>query len=326
MLPKLTIAIPVYERIFCFDEALSSALAVHGCSEILVVDDNSSHGEFEKICRSKNDPRIRFEKNPRNFGLFGNWNRCAELATSEFVAILCSDDIIEADVYKRFLEAYRQAPELDIFFGSFAALDYSTGNVSVERSFPSGPMTAKELLEEVAERGPGFPVLSVIRREKLLRFPFVAKPHSGNDWLWIYSHASDLNLYADTKPLVYWRQHADQDAKKSGSITTDCWPLMYKNLSRQLEKLNSRKVQKANRRATGVVLTWLLNDKQKRGRWHHRLTGEEASQNIFLSTAKDIADQNWLLRKLLTAETTWPLYYHLGRVLRKIKYYPATFG
>lgn len=325
MSPTLTIAIPVYERVTYFEETLSSALDVQGCSEILVVDDGSTHDEFERICRSKNDPRIRFERNSTNVGLFGNWNRCAELARSEFVAILCSDDIIAADVYKRFLEAYRQAPDLDVFFGSFVMLDSSTGNVREVRSFSPGPMTSKELLEDVAENGPGFPVLSVIRREKILRFPFVAKPHSGNDWLWIYSHATELNLYADTKPLVYWRRHADQDAKRSEAITTDCWPLMYRNLSLQLEKLNSRKVRKAKRRAEGVVLTWLLNDRQKRGWWHSRLNGKEAGENVFLSTAKEIADRNWLLHKLLTAESTWPLYYHVGRALRKAKVYPPLF-
>ena len=49
-----TIAIPVYERLMGFEEALESALAVVGCTEILVSDDCSSHNDFEKISIKKN--------------------------------------------------------------------------------------------------------------------------------------------------------------------------------------------------------------------------------------------------------------------------------
>src|SRR5688572_728920 len=114
--PKLTIAIPVYERTFGFEEALLSALAVEECYEVLVVDDGSKHQEFEKICSRNQDPRVRYEKARQNLGIFGNWNRCAQLAKGDFITILCSDDIIEPDIYKRFHTALQQEPDIDVFF------------------------------------------------------------------------------------------------------------------------------------------------------------------------------------------------------------------
>lgn len=321
--PTLTIAIPVYERTFGFEEALRSALAVKECFEVLVVDDGSKHKEFEKICSKNTDPRVRYEKASRNAGIFGNWNRCAQLAKGDFITILCSDDIIEPDIYTRFSKALQQDPNIDVFFGSFVTLNEATKETKVIRSFPAGPVSAKWLLEDAAENGPGFPVLTVTKREKLLQFPFVENPHSGNDWLWIYSNASNFKLYADAKPLSFWRRHPNQDAKKSEAITTDCWPMMYANIIAQLKILHSKKVRKARRRAIGVVLTWLLNDKQKNGRWYHRLTGPEPNQNPFIGTAKEIADKNWLLSTFLRADATWPLFYNIGRISRKMKlYYP----
>ena len=38
--------------------------------------------------------RISYYKNKENLGMFGNWNRCLELARGEWVCILHSDDKI----------------------------------------------------------------------------------------------------------------------------------------------------------------------------------------------------------------------------------------
>lgn len=323
MSPTLTIAIPVYNRIFGFEESLDSAISVSECNEILIVDDNSNHNEFENISLSKNDSRVRFIKNSRNYGIFGNWNHCAELATSDFIAILCSDDIIEADSYKRFSEALTFYPHIDLFFGSFAIFGDNIANAKMIRSYPSGPITARVLLEDAAESGAAFPVLSFIRRKKLLDFPFVAKPHSGNDWLWIYTNAKHFDLYCDPKPLSYWRRHPNQDAALSQSITMDCWPMMYTEISNQLKLNHSKKAGKAKRRAIGVILSWLLNENEnEKGSWEGRLKGNVGVENIFLAKANELSTQNFLLKKMLIPSFFRPLYYIIGRLLRRLKFYP----
>lgn len=325
MSPSLTIAIPVYNRTFGFEESLNSALAVRECIEILIVDDNSNHNEFEKLCSKNSDIRIRYLKNTTNFGVFGNWNRCAQLATSDFIAVLCSDDIIEADAYSRFQKAVDQLPELDLFFGPFVIFYDKIDDSKTLRDYPPGPISTQTLLEDAAENGAAFPVLSFIRRQKLLELPFIEEPHSGNDWLWIYSSASSLNMYCDSKPISYWRRHPNQDANLSQLITTDCWPLMYTEISKQLLTLNSRKANKANRRAKGVILSWLLNDKKRGSVWSNRLNGSENKNNIFINKAKSIADENLILKKILSSNFFWPLYYNIGRLLRKFNVYPGIF-
>ncbi len=321
MIPSFTIAIPVYERTFGFDEALQSAIAVKGCNEILVCDDVSSHDEFEKICLAKTDPRIRYVRNDSNRGIFGNWNQCARLASGDFIAILCSDDLVVPEIYGWFLEAFVTMPDLDIFFGAFGTFKDSIADSRFGRSYPTGPMSSQKLLEEAVERDAAFPVLSVIRRSTLLKFPFVEKPHSGNDSLWIYSNASSFKLYAHSRPLSYWRRHEDQDAVKSQSITTDNWPLMYAEIANQLRKYESPKAKRGDERAIGIILSWLLNDKNKKG-YYKRLLAPEALDNPFLAKAKSLANGNWLLSGLLTSTLMRPFYYNVGRIYRKLKIYP----
>jgi glycosyltransferase involved in cell wall biosynthesis len=321
--PTYTISIPVYNRVYGFKESLDSALSVKECTEILIVDDNSDTNDFEIICKSYNDNRIRYFKNHINLGLFGNWNKGIELAKGDYISILCSDDLINSDIYKLFLEAYSEHLDLDIFFGNFVTFSNSINDSVVHRSFRSGLISALELYTDAINNGPCFPVLSVIKRDKAIQYPFVSKPHSGNDWLWIYTNAHHLKLYASSQTLNYWRRHPNQDAVLSQSVTMDCWPLMFMNISQYLSSKNNWLAGKARRRAKAVILTFLLNDqKNKQENWINRIK-KEKNDNYFIKTIYQIVENDLLLKKMLYKSKISPFYYFLGRLIRKIKYYPS---
>jgi glycosyltransferase involved in cell wall biosynthesis len=87
-----TIAIPVYNREKELGNALESALSQAGDDiEILVIDNCSTDRSWE-IANSFADPRLRLVRNATNLGLFGNFNRCLELAQGRYIRILGSDD------------------------------------------------------------------------------------------------------------------------------------------------------------------------------------------------------------------------------------------
>lgn len=321
-LPNYSIVIPVYRRVFGFQEALNSALAVDGCQEVLVLDDNSDHDEFRKIVEATNNPKARYLRNSENQGLFGNWNKGVQTASGEFVSILCSDDIVAPDAFQLFANAYRSDPQLDVFFGSFCTFNDSIDSAVTSRVYPKGPMSSLDLIADAVRNGPLFPVLHISRRSKLLELPFVAKPHSGNDWHWIYANATALRLHAVDKPVNYWRRHPDQDAAVSSAITTDCWPLMFLEMTRQLRDNHHPLEAAALRRAKGIVLKWLLNDHRSQESYVRRLRSPDAQSNLFLRAALELARDDWLLSRLLDAGPTDNLYYNIGRFFRKIGYYP----
>jgi len=317
-----TIAIPVYMRILGFKNALESALMVEGAAEILVIDDNSNHNKFEEICMSFKNAKIRYLKNKENIGLFGNWNKCIEEANGDFVSILCSDDLIESNAFILFKNAYQKNTHIDVFFGTFATFTSDKRDAIFHRHYKAGTMKGTELLKDAILNGPCFPVLSIMRRTMAMQYPFVSKPHSGNDWLWIYSNAMALNLYATNETINYWRRHPDQDAVKSQSITTDCWPLMFRLAQEQLHIVDKSLSKKAFNRAKGVILSWLINDFNSRTGYFQRLLSNEAKSNIFLEESILIISDDWLLKKILSSKKSSFLYYNLGRFIRKIGYYP----
>ena len=100
-MPKCTIAIPVYNRCEMVRKSLESALSQKVRDlEILVVD-NCSTDDTWKTLNSYSDPRVRLVRNDSNLGLFGNFNRCLDLARGQYLRFLCSDDQLSPDCINR---------------------------------------------------------------------------------------------------------------------------------------------------------------------------------------------------------------------------------
>ena len=97
---KITIAIPTYNRPFLLKETLNSALFQKGYTDycIIVVDNNPQRKDATELLLEKyNDERLLYFKNNENIGMFGNQNRCFEIAKSEWVVLLHDDDLLYSD-------------------------------------------------------------------------------------------------------------------------------------------------------------------------------------------------------------------------------------
>lgn len=95
--PLVSICIPTYNRAGMIREAIETSLGQsYRNIEVIVVDNNSSDNT-EEVVKSYQDPRLRYVKNERNLGLFGNFNRCIELSRGKYLHILHSDDYIDPD-------------------------------------------------------------------------------------------------------------------------------------------------------------------------------------------------------------------------------------
>lgn len=96
---KVSICIPTYNGERYLEETLNSVLnQTYDNFEVIIVDDQSSDNTWEILNRyATQDDRIRLFNNEHNLGLVGNWNRCIELAGSEWIKFVFQDDIIRND-------------------------------------------------------------------------------------------------------------------------------------------------------------------------------------------------------------------------------------
>ncbi len=89
----ITFAIPYYDNLEFLRLAVDSVHRQTISNWRLIVCDDSTQGEpVNELIRSYDDHRSVYYKNNRNLGIAGNWNRCLELASTEYVTLLHADD------------------------------------------------------------------------------------------------------------------------------------------------------------------------------------------------------------------------------------------
>jgi len=93
------VLVPVYNRAYCIEQALASALEqTFGDLEVVVVDNCSTDGSWELIQRAaSSDARVRAFRNDSNIGPVRNWLRCVREARGELIKIIWSDDLLHRE-------------------------------------------------------------------------------------------------------------------------------------------------------------------------------------------------------------------------------------
>ncbi|OKP01941.1 glycosyltransferase family 2 protein [Xenorhabdus eapokensis] len=101
LFPEISIMIPTFNRPELLDEAIQSAInqkVDFNISFEVVVVDNCSNPEYtndiDRVVKKYIPGNIRLFRNKKNIGMYGNWNRCIELARGRFLSILNDDDIL----------------------------------------------------------------------------------------------------------------------------------------------------------------------------------------------------------------------------------------
>jgi GT2 family glycosyltransferase len=92
----VTVAVPTCDGAAHLPESLRSVLAQDGVAFDLVVSDDRSDDDSLKVVRATAGDRARIEVNAQRLGLAGNWNRCAALANTPYLAVFHQDDVMSA--------------------------------------------------------------------------------------------------------------------------------------------------------------------------------------------------------------------------------------
>lgn len=104
--PFLSIMIPTYRRADMLRGTIQSAISQidPGISyEVVVVDNDSEVDKATVECVKpfvESNRNVYYYRNAKNIGMFGNWNRCLELAQGKWVAMLHDDDQFQTHYVK----------------------------------------------------------------------------------------------------------------------------------------------------------------------------------------------------------------------------------
>ena len=175
-MPKLTIAIPTYNRAQWLEKCLSALGASLRQSQARVTDleifvsDNASTDESAKVVeRAKATiPGLQYHKLEQNVGANRNVAHCVRLAKGEYVWCIGDDDFVKPDAIDRLLEILDGS--LDYAIINFQSIYAKNDVVESARRFPtntdiyfSDPDSAMRYFHEF----PGF-ISCVIARKEIL--------------------------------------------------------------------------------------------------------------------------------------------------------------
>ena len=91
--PLVSVLMPTYNRAHYIREALSSVLMQSYKNFELIILDDGSTDDTEKVVIEFNDSRIKYVKDSVNRGIVYRRNESLKLAKGKYLAILDSDDV-----------------------------------------------------------------------------------------------------------------------------------------------------------------------------------------------------------------------------------------
>ena len=209
-MPNVSICIPSYNHGAFIGEAIQSVLDQTYLDFEIIVADDCSTDNTEKVVKSFKDPRIKFFRNENNLGMVPNTNKALKLAKGEFIGVLNSDDYYDPKMIETALKMFDKNPEIGFAYSPYVMVN-EDGEVITKveprdwgRKFKSKEGFKKLALGNVA------PPSGVIVRRKCYEtvgpfdeeFPYC---HDWNMWLRL-SLKYDFACLPDY--LLYYRMHS----------------------------------------------------------------------------------------------------------------------
>lgn len=123
--PRVTIGLPVYNGERYLQESIDSLVGQTFPDFELLICDNGSTDRTEEICRDyqARDPRVHYQRNPKNLGVFGNHARCFSLARGEYFFWAADDDIRAPAFLEKCVAVLDAEPEVVIAYTAIQVID-----------------------------------------------------------------------------------------------------------------------------------------------------------------------------------------------------------
>jgi glycosyltransferase involved in cell wall biosynthesis len=133
--PTVSIGMPVYNGERYIREAVDSALKQTMSDFDLIIADNHSTDTTEAICRkyAERDPRIKYIRHDKNYGLHANFSFVARQATGQFFTWLAYDDALEPGFLERGVRYLVQNPQVGMVATDFSIIDENGRELRIDK-------------------------------------------------------------------------------------------------------------------------------------------------------------------------------------------------
>jgi glycosyltransferase involved in cell wall biosynthesis len=223
-LPRLTVGLPVYNGEKFVAESIEALLGQSFTDFELIISDNASTDGTGDICRryEKEDPRVRYFRQPKNVGLAPNHNFVAEQARGELFKWASNDDLYARDLLEGCIDALDKYPDVVLAHSWTAKVDGSGAVIkALEYPLNTASPRAPERFRSLLFVSGGDDDYGVVRTEVLRRTAMKESYHHADRTI-----IAELSLYGRFYQVPDWlyfrREHADRAERAHPSMRGRC--------------------------------------------------------------------------------------------------------
>lgn len=121
---KLSICLPSYNGADVIARTLESILKQSYQNFEIIISDDCSTDETEKVVRTFKDKRIKFFKNKKNLGYGDNLNTFKDKISGEVMILMAQDDILLKDALRKIAEGFASDPDIGATARPFYQFEY----------------------------------------------------------------------------------------------------------------------------------------------------------------------------------------------------------
>jgi glycosyltransferase involved in cell wall biosynthesis len=114
--PSVTVCIPTRNRAGLLTSAIESVLGQSFPDYVLLVSDNASTDDTAAVVQGVDDPRLRYIRHDADIGPTANFNACLRTAESDYVLVLCDDDVLHPEFLETAVQALRSGDRVGFVF------------------------------------------------------------------------------------------------------------------------------------------------------------------------------------------------------------------
>lgn len=211
-----TVAIPVFNQRAFIERSVTSALD-QGAAEVVVVDNHSTDGTWDVVQKFA-ATGVRLHRNERNLGLFGNFNRCLELASGTYLRLLAGDDALPRNCLAAEIALMERNPDVAMLSTRGLFVDeQGTPMGTFADDFPPGLYAGREFAHAWLEyyvhyrrNALNYPSGVLLRRASLTGVRFDERLKTGGDIDFYLQLLERGNLAIDRALGAYVTRHRSQ--------------------------------------------------------------------------------------------------------------------
>lgn len=222
----ISVLMPAYNAENFIAASISSILTQSYQNFELIVINDASTDETERIIRTFKDSRIVYRKNRKRIGLAANRNKALRLAKGEYIAILDADDV--ADIHRLQTQiTFLQEHTSVVVCGSNAEVIDKFGKTIELWKFPSNDMTLRYRF---------YIQFPLVHSSIMVRHSVLKKANIKYDGT--FAPAEDYNFcfqllelgdaHVIDQNLVKYRVHLNNISKNKQDVVRRILPLLYK--------------------------------------------------------------------------------------------------